>query len=82
MRQRKKYERLTSKRKQADDKNTPITSVAEQKTRTVKDRWVVNLSDRTLSNAEQSVLEKGLNYAVTPDKLPIVELITEYAHYY
>ena len=39
------------------------------------DRWVINLSDRTIDNNERSVLRKGLNYAVTPTKLPIADII-------
>ena len=35
-----------------------------------------NVSDRILSDAELSVLKKGLNYAPTPKTLPIVDLIT------
>ena len=40
------------------------------------DRWVINLSDRTIHNNNRSVLRKGLNYAVTPTKLPITDIIT------
>ncbi len=40
------------------------------------ERWVRNLSSKTLSPAEQSVLTKGLNYAVAPKRLPIVDFIT------
>ena len=39
-------------------------------------KWVRNLSSRSLSDKEISVLGKGLNYAVTPKQLPITELIT------
>ena len=38
-------------------------------------RWVLNLSKRPLNDAETSVLEKGLNFAVTPSKLPTDDLI-------
>ena len=40
------------------------------------DKWVKNVSDRTLSDDELSVLKKGLNYAPTPKSLPTVEIIT------
>lgn len=40
------------------------------------DRWVKNLSDRELTHPERGVLAKGLNFAMTPQQLPIVDLIT------
>ncbi|XP_072050067.1 uncharacterized protein [Amphiura filiformis] len=35
-----------------------------------------NLSDRSLSESEVSVLAKGLNFAVTPNKVPIADIVT------
>ncbi|XP_072041394.1 uncharacterized protein [Amphiura filiformis] len=40
------------------------------------EKWVKNLSDRQLSNHEVSVLAKGLNYAVVPEKVPAAEIVT------
>ncbi|XP_072048791.1 uncharacterized protein [Amphiura filiformis] len=40
-----------------------------------RNRWVINKSDRILSENEKSVLEKGLNYAVTPREIPMKEYI-------
>ena len=39
-------------------------------------RWVKNYSDRNLSEAEVSVLAKGLNFAVTPTQIPVVDVVT------
>ena len=39
-------------------------------------KWATNCSQRILSDPELSVLKKGLNFAVTPKKLPEVDLIT------
>ena len=39
-------------------------------------KWVKNCSQRLLNDAELSVLVKGLNYAVTPKDVPVVELVT------
>ena len=39
-------------------------------------RWVKNCSDRILSDPELSVLKKGLYCAVTPKRLPVVDLVT------
>ena len=39
-------------------------------------KWVTNCSQRILSDPELSVLKKGLKFALTPKKLPVVDLIT------
>lgn len=39
-------------------------------------RWVVNVSSKTLSESQQSVLAKGLNFAPTPNKCDIPSIIT------
>ncbi|XP_072014899.1 uncharacterized protein [Amphiura filiformis] len=76
-RQQNKYSRLNSRKdSRADrDKNWRNNDGLDQDG-TVKDRWVKNLSSRVLSTAEKDVLSRGLNFAVTPDKLPHVEIIT------
>ena len=35
-----------------------------------------NLSDRQLTQTEKNILAKGLNFAITPRQIPLVELIT------
>ena len=40
-----------------------------------KANWVVNLSSRSLSDAERALLKKGLNFAVTPANTPATEII-------
>ena len=37
---------------------------------------VKNVSDKNLTEAETSVLKKGLNFAVTPQTTPVVDLVT------
>ena len=39
--------------------------------------WVVNLSSRSLNEAEVSLLKKGLNFAVTPADIPATEIIAK-----
>ena len=39
------------------------------------ERWVVNLSDRSLSKDEEEVLRLGLNFAPAPTKLPLIEMV-------
>ena len=38
-------------------------------------KWVINLSKYKLTKAQESELAKGLNYAPTPDKIPVKEYI-------
>ncbi|KAL9964643.1 hypothetical protein ACROYT_G028317 [Oculina patagonica] len=40
-----------------------------------KTNWVINLSSRTLNDAEIALLQKGLNFAVTPANVPAKEII-------
>ena len=42
-----------------------------------KANWVVNLSFRSLSDAEKAQLKKGLNFAVTPENIPATEIIAK-----
>ena len=41
-----------------------------------KEKWVKNISNRTLSKDEVSVLAKGLNFSTTPKKPPVVDIIS------
>ncbi|TWW62451.1 LIM zinc-binding domain-containing [Takifugu flavidus] len=41
-----------------------------------REKWVKKLSDRELTQTEEEVLSKGLNFSVTPEEVPTVELIT------
>ena len=38
-------------------------------------RWVVNRSDRTLTDTETRVLARGLNFAISPEKVPVDDFI-------
>ena len=42
-----------------------------------KANWVVDLSSRSLSDAEKALLKKGLNFAETPGNIPATEIIAE-----
>ena len=39
-------------------------------------RWVVNLSSKKLNPNEEAVLKKGMNFAVTPGRIPVEDVIT------
>ena len=40
-------------------------------------KWVINISQKVLSNEEKSILSKGLNYAVSPQKVPVTDYIVQ-----
>ena len=42
-----------------------------------KFKWVVNLSTKTLSPHEKDLLEKGLNFSVTPKNIPTKDIIAK-----
>ena len=42
-----------------------------------KTNWVINLSSRSLDDAEIALLKKGLNFAVTPAYIPATEIIAK-----
>ena len=52
-----------------------IDVLLRRNNQTYDDRWVVNLSSRTLSSAEKSILSKGLNFALAPRRIPIPRIV-------
>ena len=40
-----------------------------------QDEWIVNLSSTTITDHQKSVLSKGLNFAPTPNKVPVPKII-------
>ena len=51
------------------------TTYGEQQQEIDLNKWVVNLSSRTLTNAEERVLRRGLNFAPTPRRIPYIDII-------
>ena len=45
-----------------------------------QEKWVINLSNRSLTVSERSVLVKGLNFSVTPSKIPVTDIIAATEH--
>jgi hypothetical protein len=68
-RQKDKFDRLKSKQR-STEKGVVLGD------QTIKDRWVINKSSRQLSEHEHKLLQRGLKFAVTPNKLPVFEFIT------
>jgi hypothetical protein len=69
-RQKLKFDKLKSKFR-GDGHTTSREEEAK-----LKERWVINRSDRTLSNDECKVLSRGLKFAVTPREVPTYDIIT------
>ena len=42
-----------------------------------KSKWVVDLSTKTLSPHEKDLLEKGLNFSVTPKNIPTKDIVAK-----
>ena len=42
-----------------------------------KSKWIVNLSSKTLTPAEENLLQNGLNYSVTPQTIPTADIIAK-----
>ena len=76
-RHQRKFARLQLKNqnKHADRKNGPIVDVTADEKEALQSKWVVNLSDRTLSPEETSLLKKGLNFAIAPPSTPVLEYV-------
>ena len=52
-----------------------LTSQTHKTSRTDNDRVVRNLSNRVLTEEEKDVLALGLNYAITPKQIPMLDII-------
>ena len=72
-RQQRKFLKLVQE-KQTSVYRTPHV---DQTPRVDKNKWFINLSSRPLSDAEVSLLEKGLNFAVTPTNIPATEIVAK-----
>ena len=51
------------------------SDIVASKTNIDTSKWVVNLADKSLTNSQIQVLKKGLNFCVTPDRIPVKEII-------
>ena len=64
-----KFEQLMLKNRDKDNAN-------DKKYTKITNRWVINLSDIRLEPEAESLLKKGLNFAITPKVIPTDEYIT------
>ena len=65
-RHQQKIQHLETKRDRINDADLTGTQLK---------RWVINLSKYKLSGNQNKILAKGLNYAVTPEKMPTEEFV-------
>ena len=74
-RQRAKFDKLQQKHNQHPKKSDTIVPVTDEDKDNLKTIWVINISKRNLSEEETSLLQKGLNFALSPKSIPINEYI-------
>ena len=61
--------------------NNPVNSRSTSHTSTVvKSKWVINMSKKPLTNAQEKLLAHGPDYAITPRSPPIEEYIAAIEH--
>ena len=65
-RQQRKFKHIQAKSTKLDETDNDTID---------KDRWVVNISSYGMNETEKKILSRGLNFAVTPPKLPVDEYI-------
>ena len=70
-RQRRKFLKLVQEKQASVSPHVNLTPQVD------KNKWVINLSSRPLNDAEISLLEKGLNFAVTPTTIPATEIVAK-----
>ena len=63
--------------KLARAKQASAVSYIEQTPQVDKNKWVINLSSRPLSDTEVSLLKKGLNFALIPSNIPVTEIVAK-----
>ena len=66
--------RQQSKFLQLMEEKQPVTIESNQVDKT---NWVLNLSSRSLTDAETNLLKKGLNFAITASRVPAAEIIAK-----
>jgi len=69
----RKVERLRSDLKQSLDEHSMATLTSGNDP---TERWVANISDKPLSDLDKTALSYGFNFAITPTKLPIAEILS------
>ncbi len=73
-RHQRKFQTLMDKQK-PPHKDTLIVKVSDEEKEQITSKWVINISDRTFSDAESSLLKRGLNFTVTPSSPPVNDYI-------
>ena len=48
----------------------------ERETKSLNRNWIKNLSSRSLTNAQESLLKKGNKFAIVPSKIPVLDIIS------
>ena len=54
----------------------PIGKKTQRSTVVDQEKWVVNISKRDLTPVEITALRKGLNFSITPNKVPVSKILS------
>ena len=74
-RQQQKFQKLSERQKRTNPEENTIINIPDHEKNNIQDKWVVNLSNRSLTEDETSLLKKGLNFAITPITVPINDYV-------
>ena len=66
-----RHQQKLERRKQQTNDTENTTDLSDEQLK----KWVVNILQFELKNAEMKVLAKGLNYAIAPKQIPIEQYI-------
>ena len=74
-RQKRKFDALLRSTQQWNDRPRAARNGGTQSDSDTHPKWVVSLSSRSLSTAEQAILGKGLNFAPAPSRIPAARIV-------
>ncbi|XP_072037110.1 uncharacterized protein [Amphiura filiformis] len=75
-RQQKKFASLKEKQIKQTKPAVNDINISPDDIEEATSRWVINVSDCDLNEHEQSLLKKGLHFAVSPTKIPVDDIVT------
>ena len=66
----------TIHQKKLNARRKKISSSTSKTTTFPKQKWVINMSPKNLTQPQNAVLEKGFNFAITPKFIPNLDIIS------
>ena len=75
MEQRMRERRENDRGKGRMNKNKPLIKVSKEREKEIKDKWIYNISARTLNKSETSILQRGLAFTPSQPSPNVVDFI-------